>query len=104
MAYYYQEPSHTFSEYLLIPGYTSPECVPANVTLRTPLVKFRKGEEESPITLNIPMVSAIMQSVSNDTLAIALAKEGGISFIYGSQSVESEAAMVARVKKYKAGG
>ena len=103
MAYYYQEPSHTFSEYLLIPGYTSPECVPANVTLRTPLVKFRKGEEESPITLNIPMVSAIMQSVSNDTLAIALAKEGGISFIYGSQSVESEAAMVARVKKYKAG-
>ncbi len=103
MAYYYQEPSHTFSEYLLIPGYTSPECVPANVTLHTPLVKFRKGEEESPITLNIPMVSAIMQSVSNDTLAIALAKEGGISFIYGSQSVESEAAMVARVKKYKAG-
>ena len=103
MAYYYQEPSHTFSEYLLIPGYTSPECIPANVSLRTPLVKFRKGEEESAISLNIPMVSAIMQSVSNDTLAIALAKEGGISFIYGSQSVESEAAMVARVKSYKAG-
>ena len=102
MAYYYQEPSHTFSEYLLIPGYTSPECIPANVSLRTPLVKFRKGEE-SAISLNIPMVSAIMQSVSNDTLAIALAKEGGISFIYGSQSVESEAAMVTRVKKYKAG-
>ena len=103
MAYYYPEPSHTFSEYLLVPGYTSPECVPANVSLRTPLVKFRKGEEECPISISIPMVSAIMQSVSNDTLAVALAKEGGLSFIYGSQSIESEAAMVARVKGYKAG-
>ncbi len=103
MAFYYSEPSHTFSEYLLVPGYTSPECVPTNVSLRTPLVKYRRGQEESPISMNIPMVSAIMQSVSNDTMAIALAKEGGISFIYGSQSVESEAAMVARVKNYKAG-
>ena len=103
MAYYYSEPSHTFSEYLLVPGYTSPDCIPANVSLRTPLVKFRKGQEESPLSLNIPLVSAIMQSVSNDTLAVALAKEGGISFIYGSQSVEDEAAMVARVKSYKAG-
>ena len=103
MAYYYSEPSHTFSEYLLVPGYTSPECVPANVSLRTPLVKYRKGQEEAPLSLNIPLVSAIMQSVSNDTLAVALAKEGGISFIYGSQSVEDEAAMVARVKSYKAG-
>ena len=102
MAFYYSEPSHTFSEYLLVPGYTAPECVPANVSLRTPLVKFKKGEE-SPIYLNIPMVSAIMQSVSDDRMAIALAKEGGISFIYGSQSVEEEAAMVARVKGYKAG-
>jgi len=103
MAKYYNEPSHTFSEYLLIPGYTSKECIPANVSLKTPLVKYRKGEEESPINLNIPLVSAIMQSVSNDTLAIALAKEGGMSFIYGSQSIEDEAAMVARVKNYKAG-
>ncbi len=102
MAFYYSEPSHTFSEYLLVPGYTSPECIPANVSLRTPLVKFKKGEE-SPIYLNIPMVSAIMQSVSDDRMAIALAKEGGISFIYGSQSVEDEAAMVAQVKGYKAG-
>ena len=69
MAYYYSEPSHTFSEYLLVPGYTSPDCIPANVSLRTPLVKFRKGQEESPLSLNIPLVSAIMQSVSNDTLA-----------------------------------
>ena len=103
MAYYYPEPSHTFSEYLLVPGYTSAECVPANVSLRTPLVKFRRGEEECPISISIPMVSAIMQSVSNDTLAVALAKEGGLSFIYGSQSIESEAAMVARVKGYKIG-
>ena len=102
MAIYFNEPSRTFSEYLLIPGYTSEDCVPDNVTLRTPLVKFKKGEEPA-LSLNVPFASAIMQSVSNDTMAIALAKEGGISFIYGSQSIEDEAAMVARVKSYKAG-
>ena len=102
MAYYYKEPSHTFSEYLLVPGYSSSECQPQNVSLKTPLVKFKKGEE-SAISLNIPMVSAIMQSVSNDTLAIALAKEGGVSFIYGSQSIEDQAEMVRKVKSYKAG-
>ena len=103
MAYYYPEPSHTFSEYLLIPGYTSENCIPDNVTLRTPLTKYRKGVEEPAISLNIPMTSAIMQSVSNDSLAIALAKEGGLSFIFGSQSIESQAAMVAKVKSHKAG-
>ena len=102
MATYINEPSHTFNEYLLIPGYSSSECVPANVSLKTPLVKFKKGEKPA-IELNIPMVSAIMQSVSGDRLAVALAKSGGVSFIYGSQSVESEAAMVARAKAYKAG-
>ena len=102
MAKYYEEPSRTFSEYLLIPGYTDEKCIPANVKLNTPLVKFKKGEE-SEIQMNIPLVSAIMQSVSNDTLAIALAKEGGISFIYGSQSIENQAKMVKRVKKHKAG-
>ena len=102
MAYFYDEPSHTFSEYLLVPGYTGPENIPANVSLKTPLVKFKKGETPA-IMMNIPLVSAIMQSVSNDTLAIALAKEGGVSFIYGSQSIENEAAMVRRVKNYKAG-
>ena len=102
MAYYYNEPSRTFNEFLLIPGYTSEDCVPANVSLKTPLVRFKRGEEPA-ISLNIPMISAIMQSVSNDTLAIALAKEGGMSFIYGSQSIEDEAAMVARVKNYKSG-
>ena len=103
MAYYYTEPSRTFSEYLLIPGYSSEECIPDRVSLRTPLTKYRKGQEEPAISLNIPMTSAIMQSVSNDTLAIALAKEGGLSFIFGSQSIESQAAMVARVKSHKAG-
>lgn len=102
MATFINEPSHTFDEYLLIPGYSSSECIPANVSLKTPLVKYKKGEEPA-ISLNIPMVSAIMQSVSGDRLAIALAKEGGVSFIYGAQSIESEANMVRKVKSYKAG-
>lgn len=102
MAFYYEEPSHTFSEYLLVPGYSSSSCMPANVSLTTPVVKSKKGETPA-LTMNIPLVSAIMQSVSDDRLAIALAKEGGISFIYGSQSVESEAEMVRKVKNYKAG-
>ena len=102
MATFINEPSHTFNEYLLIPGYSSAACIPANVSLRTPLVKFKKGEEPA-ITMNIPMVSAIMQAVSGDRLAVALAQEGGVSFIYGSQSIEDEAAMVRRTKNYKAG-
>lgn len=102
MAYYYEEVSRTFNEYLLVPGYSSAECVPANVSLKTPLVKFKRGETPA-ITLNIPLVSAIMQSVSGERMAVALAREGGVSFIFGSQSVESEAAMVARAKSFKAG-
>lgn len=102
MAFYYDEPSRTFNEYLLVPGYSSSECIPTNVSLKTPVVKFKKGEEPA-ITMNIPMVSAVMQSVSDDKMAVALAKEGGISFIYGSQSIESQAAMVSRAKSYKAG-
>jgi IMP dehydrogenase len=102
MAHYFEEPSHTFNEYLLVPGYSSAQCIPDNVNLKTPLVKFQRGEEPA-ITMNIPMTSAIMQSVSGEKMAIALATEGGISFIYGSQSIEDEAAMIARVKAYKAG-
>ncbi len=102
MAIYINEPSHTFGEYLLIPGYSSSQCIPANVSLKTPLVKFAKGETPK-ISLNIPMTSAIMQSVSDDKLAVALASEGGLSFIYGSQSIESQAQMVSRVKSYRAG-
>ena len=102
MAKIFEEPSRTFSEYLLVPGYTDQNCIPGNVSLQTPLVKFKKGKKPE-YSLNIPLVSAIMQSVSNDTLAIALAKQGGISFIYGSQSIENEAQMIRRVKLYKSG-
>lgn len=102
MAYFYEEPSHTFSEYLLIPGYSSAECIPANVTLRTPVVRFKKGEK-SAIEMNIPLVSAVMQAVSDNKMAIALAKEGGIAFIYGSQTIERQAEMVRHAKNYKAG-
>ena len=96
------EPSHTFNEYLLIPGYSSSECIPENIDLKTPLVRFRKGSAPT-LSMNIPMVSAIMQSVSDDRLAIALAIEGGVAFLYGSQPVGSQADMVRRVKSYKAG-
>lgn len=102
MATFFDEPSHTFNEYLLVPGYSDSTCIPVNVSLKTPLVKFKKGEQPA-IEMNIPMVSAIMQSVSGDRLAVALAREGGVAFIYGSQSIEDEAAMVARAKGYKAG-
>ncbi|MDD2190043.1 MAG: IMP dehydrogenase [Eubacteriales bacterium] len=102
MAFYFEEPSRTFNEYLLIPGYSSKDCNMQNVSLKTPVVKYKKGEEPA-ITMNIPLVSAIMQSVSDDKLAIALAKEGGISFIFASQPIESQAAMVKRVKSHKAG-
>ena len=102
MAFYFEQTSHTFNEYLLVPGYSSAECIPANVSLKTPLVKFKNGEKPA-ISMNIPLTSAIMQSVSGDKLAVALAREGGISFIYGSQSIEDEAKMVAKAKAYKAG-
>ncbi len=102
MATFIDSISHTFDEYLLIPGYSSAQCIPQNVSLKTPLCKFRRGET-SPIVMNIPLTSAIMQSVSGERLAVALAREGGVAFIYGSQSVADEAAMVARAKSFKAG-
>ncbi len=102
MATFFPGESHTFSEYLLVPGYSSSECIPNNVSLKTPLTRFKRGEKPA-ITLNIPMVSAIMQSVSGVDMGVALATEGGISFIYGSQTPESEAAMVKAVKDHKAG-
>lgn len=102
MSEYFNEPSRTFSEYLLVPGYSSKECSVDNVSLKTPVVRFKKGEE-SPLTMNIPLVSAVMQSVSDDGMAVALAKEGGISFIFASQPIENQAAMIKRVKSHKAG-
>ena len=102
MAQIIEKVSRTFGEYLLIPGLTTKDCTPQNVSLKTPLVKYKKGEEPA-ISLNIPFVSAIMQSVSDDGLAIALARNGGLSFIFGSQSIETQAEMVRKVKKFKAG-
>ena len=102
MAYFFREPSRTFSEYLLVPGYSGADCSPDNVSLETPLVKYRR-DESPPMSINIPLTSAIMQSVSDDKMAVALAKEGGVSFIYCSQTIENQVAMVARVKSYKAG-
>lgn len=102
MAHFFKEPSRTFNEYLLVPGYSTKECRVDNVSLKTPIVKFKKGEEPK-LTANIPLVSAVMQAVSDDKMAIALAKEGGISFIFGSQTIENQAAMVRRAKSYKAG-
>ena len=103
MAIYFSEPSRTFSEYLLVPGYSGKNCTKENVSLKTPIVKYRKGSEEPAITMNIPLVSAVMQSVSDDRLAVALAQEGGISFIFVSQPIDSQVAMVKKVKDHKAG-
>src|SRR5665647_1201106 len=102
MAFIYKEPSRTFSEYLLLPNLTTKECIFDNVSMKTSITKFKKGEK-SELQINIPVVSAIMQSVSDHNMAIALARCGGISFIYGSQSIETQADMVMKVKKYKAG-
>ncbi|WP_286734931.1 IMP dehydrogenase, partial [Intestinimonas sp. UBA1698] len=102
MAYFFKEPSRTFSEYLLVPGYSSSECIPANVSLKTPVVKFKRGEEPA-LTMNVPMVSAVMKAVSGEKMGIALAREGGIAFIYVSQPIEQQAEMVRKVKTYKAG-
>ena len=93
MAYYFEEPSRTFNEYLLVPGYSGKNCRVEEVSLKTPITKFRKGEEPA-ITMNIPLVSAVMQAVSDDRMAVALAKEGGISFIFGSQTIENQVALV----------
>ncbi len=94
--------SRTFNEFLLLPNLTDERCIPTNVSLKTPLVKFKKGEE-AKYYANIPMVSAIMQSVSGEKMGIALAREGGLAFIYGSQTIEDQAQMVYHVKKHKAG-
>ena len=102
MAYIFEEPSRTFSEYLLVPGFSDAGCTPDNVNLRTPLVKYRRAEEPE-MYINVPLTSAIMQAVSDDKMAVALAKEGGVSFIYCSQAIENQAAMVSKVKSYKAG-
>ena len=83
MAHYIKEVSRTFGEYLLIPSLTTKECTPDNVSLKTPVVKFRQGET-SKIQLNIPFVSAVMQAVSDDGLAIALARRFVVYFRFST--------------------
>lgn len=100
MAYYYEQPSRTFSEFLLVPSLTTKDCIPGNVDLSTPVTKFRRGETPA-LTMNLPVTSAVMQAVSDHNMAIALAKSGGISFIYGSQSIGQQVEMVRRVKNSK---
>lgn len=102
MARFFKEPSRTFNEYLLVPGYTTKVMNVDSVSLKTPIVKFKKGDEPA-VSANIPLVSAVMQAVSDDNMAVALAKEGGISFVFCSQAIESQANMVRKVKAYKAG-
>lgn len=103
MAMIFEQESRTFSEYLLVPNLTTRDNTPENVDLSTAIVRYRKGEEKSRLSINIPLVSAVMQAVSDDGMAIALSRSGGLSFIYASQSVESQSEMVSKVKKYKAG-
>ena len=102
MAEFFEEPSRTFSEYLLVPGYSSKECMTENVSLAAPVAKFKRGESTG-LSMKIPLASAIMQSVSDDRMAVALAKEGGISFIFASQTIENQTAMIRKVKGHKAG-
>lgn len=103
MAYVFEDLSRTFSEFLLVPNLSDEACIPENVSLTTDLARYRKGEEASRLQLNIPFTSAIMQAVSDDQMAIALARSGGLSFIFASQPIESQAEMIRRVKRYKAG-
>lgn len=104
MAIFLNDVSHTFGEYLLIPGLTTEDSTPDKISLKTPLARYIPAKQStSPITLNVPFVSAIMQAVSNDTLAIELARNGGLSFIYCSQPIDEQAEMVRKVKKFKAG-
>ena len=110
MAFIYEEQSRTFGEYLLVPNLTTKGSVPAKVDLTAPVVRFKAEPSDappdprlSPLTINVPITSALMQSVSGAELAVALARCGGLAFIFGSQGIEDEAAMVRHVKNYKAG-
>ncbi|MCB0333430.1 MAG: IMP dehydrogenase, partial [Bdellovibrionales bacterium] len=103
MAKILEDISRTFNEFLLLSGQTTKEHIPSNVSLRVPLQRFKKGAEEQALCLNTPFVSAAMQAVSGEELAIALARKGGCAFIFCSQSIESQVEMVRKVKVHKAG-
>lgn len=103
MATIFSEESRTFSEYLLVPNLTTEANTPDKVDLSAPLCKYRKGKEESKLHINIPMVSAVMQAVSDSGMAIALARSGGLAFVFQSQPIEEQCEMIKKVKKHKAG-
>ncbi|MCL2732992.1 MAG: IMP dehydrogenase [Actinomycetia bacterium] len=94
--------SRTFNEFLLLPNRTRAGCSPATVDLRAPLARHATGEA-APIELRTPFTSAIMQAVSSADLAIALARNGGLSFLHHNRPVEEQVADVRAVKNFKAG-
>lgn len=83
----------TFDDVLLVPGYS--EVLPKDVTLKTQLTRN--------ISLNIPLMSAAMDTVTEARLAIAMAQEGGIGIIHKSMGIEQQAQQVRLVKKFEAG-
>jgi len=94
------EPSRALAEFRLLPGLTMPESTTGTISLQTHLVRSPRG---GCIDLKIPLVAAAMQSVSGVEMGIALAREGGVAFLYSSQAIEQQASMVKKVKQYKAG-
>ena len=95
------EPSRTLLEFRLLPGLTTEHSTIDKISLQTPLIY--SPDNEKKYKLNIPIVSAAMQSVSGDRMGIELAKLGGVAFIFCSQSVEEQAKMIRKIKSHKAG-
>ncbi|KMQ49753.1 Inosine-5'-monophosphate dehydrogenase [Chitinispirillum alkaliphilum] len=102
MARILDEVSRTFSEYLLVPRLTKKNHQPKFVSLEAPVSKFKSGEQPR-LSLNVPFVTASMQSVSGSEMAISLARLGGLAFLYCSQTIENQKAMIKKVKSHKAG-
>jgi IMP dehydrogenase len=98
-----EECSRSLSEYLLLPELTKKTDTPDSVDLSAYISRYRQNSDEGSLSLRLPIVSAIMQSVSGSRLSIALAKEGGLSFVFQSQEIEAQAEMISRVKGHKAG-
>lgn len=94
--------SRTFSEFLLVPRLTKKGQQVDRIDLTTPLARSRNGQAGG-LNTNIPIVAACMQAVSGVELSISLARQGGLSFIFCSQPIESQADMVHQVKSHKAG-
>ena len=89
----FQSQAYTFDDVLLLPGYS--EVLPSDVVMRTRLVR--------DVWLNIPLLSAAMDTVTEATLGIALAREGGLGVIHRNMPIEKQAAEVDRVKRSESG-